>query len=202
MQIANTANYKKTARAETEWWKWCCGWVKKQEWEDDRCRFWLLPRQETIITLQGLGLQNRLNSRNYDLPMKGSDCDQNMHGNLITFDYYNKWRSGWIIFGCRTLMWQTQSAPTFIQPHSLNRVPRLSLKFTHHLFHSIAKIKSLSTNTPTSLDAYSSIHRLSEAGPNSICLNNVFFCRSMQAVCFNTGWEWINNGDYKDISGD
>ena len=166
MQIANTANYKKTARTETEWWKWCCGWVKKQEWEDDRCRFRLLPRQETIITLQGLGLQNRLNSRNYDLPMNGSDCDQNMHGNLITFDYYNKWRSGWITFGCRTLMWQTQSAPTFIQPHSLNRVPRLSLKFTHHLFHSIAKIKSLSTNTFTSLDAYSSIHRLSEAGPN------------------------------------
>ena len=119
-----------------------------------------------------------------------------MHGNLITFDYYNKWRSGWITFGCRTLTWQTQSAPTFTQPHSLNRVPRLSLKFTHHLFHSMAKIKF------TSLDAYSSIHRLSEAGPNSICLNNVFFCRSIQAVCFNTGWEWINNGDYKDINGD
>ena len=105
--------------------------MKKQEWEDDRCRFRLLPRQETIITLQGLGLQNRLNSRNYDLPMNGSDCDQNMHGNLIDIDYYNKWRSGWITFGCRTLTWQTQSAPTFTQPHSLNRVPRLSLKFTH-----------------------------------------------------------------------
>ena len=171
--------------------------MKKQEWEDDRCRFRLLPRQETIITLQGLGLQNRLNSRNYDLPMNGSDCDQNMHGNLIDIYYYNKWRSGWITFGCRTLTWQTQSTPTFTQPHSLNRVPRLSLKFTHHLFHSMAKIKF------TSLDAYSSIHRLSEAGPNSICLNNVFFCRSMQAGCFNIGWEWINNnGDYKDISGD
>ena len=30
-----------------------------QEWEDDRCRFRILPRQETVITLQGVGLQNR-----------------------------------------------------------------------------------------------------------------------------------------------
>ena len=31
----------------------------QQEWEDDRCRFRLLPRQESVITLQGQGLQNR-----------------------------------------------------------------------------------------------------------------------------------------------
>ena len=37
----------------------CLSLCLQQEWEDDRCRFRLLPRQESVITLQGQGLQNR-----------------------------------------------------------------------------------------------------------------------------------------------
>ena len=31
-----------------------------QRWEDQRCMFRMLPRQENVVTLQGYGLQNRL----------------------------------------------------------------------------------------------------------------------------------------------